>query len=114
MLCVHCVRIRHSSGHHGKGRTEQLAGQRHLRGKLQRCQLPPTAGRSRPAAREEVCHRPGGGEADEHAGTGDATATVMSARFMCHVTSNCAVQLFCGFTFFVDCLEDFPNAPLVQ
>lgn len=29
------IRVRHSAGHHGEGGAEQLAGERHLRGKLQ-------------------------------------------------------------------------------
>lgn len=69
------TRIRHPAGHHGEGRTKQLAGQRHLRRKLQRCQLPTTAGGSGPETGEEVCDRPRGGETAEHAGAGDATMT---------------------------------------
>ena len=65
-----CFRIRHLAVHHGEGGTKQLAGQRHLRGKLQRRELPPAAGGSGPEAGEEVCDRPRGREAAEHAGTG--------------------------------------------
>lgn len=71
-----CIRLRHPAGHHGESGTEQLAGQRYLRGKLQWRQLPETAGGSGPAAGEEVCHRPGGWEASEHAGTGDAATKI--------------------------------------
>lgn len=74
-LCLTVIRIRHPASHHGKGGPKQLAGQCHLCGKLQRCQLPPAAGGSGPTTGEEVCHRPGGWEAAEHAGTGDATMT---------------------------------------
>lgn len=74
-LCFVSDRLRHPSGHHGEGRTEQLAGQRHLRGELQRRQLPTTAGGSGPETGEEVCDRPRGRTAAEHAGTGDATMT---------------------------------------
>lgn len=67
------IRVRHPAGHHGEGRTKQLASQRHLRGKLQRCQLPETAGGPGPATGEEVCHRRGSWETAEHDGTGDVS-----------------------------------------
>ena len=73
-------RIRHPAGHHGEGGAEQLAGQRHLRGKLQRRQLPAPPGGSGPEAGEEVRDRPRGREAAEHAGAGDATMTQHSNK----------------------------------
>lgn len=81
------IRIRHPAGHHGEGRTKQLAGQRHLRRKLQRCQLPTTAGGSGPETGEEVCDRPRGGETAEHAGTGDATITPAFSSWVSQGTS---------------------------
>lgn len=60
LSCSLCFvsRIRHPAGHHGEGGTKQLAGQRHLRGKLQRRQLPTAAGGPGPQTGEEVCNRP--------------------------------------------------------
>ena len=79
------IRVRHPAGHHGEGRAEQLAGQRHLRRKLQRRQLPAAAGGSGPEAGEEVRHRPRGRETAEHAGTGDATeATGVRSLYTMH------------------------------
>ena len=94
LSCVSdCIRIRHPAGHHGEGRTEQLAGQCHLRRKLQRCQLQTTAGGSGPETGEEVCDRPWGRETAEHAGTGDATMTsALRLIFLCVCLFIFAVQ----------------------